>query len=373
MKRTIAAAALLLGFTMLAHAQQNNAASVPKQPAASSSGSLPAGHPDLAQIQKSATRPAITGTLGIRAVQGTANGPAVAGDAFTAEFYVQQQLLDRVEGKLDVNGTASISGIPLNLNPQALVKITHAGVEYQASGSAMDGSAPQAILEVPVYETTEKAPDWQVRMRHVMVEHGGEGLQVMEMLAIDNPSDRAWIGTPGKDGERATFSFALPVGAGQIKLVSGASEVRAELAGNTLSCLEPLPPGNTEYQVSYVLPVKEGRARLSVVCPVLVKRLLVFIPNDGTKVQAQGLEAGGIAGEEGSQKRFFQAAAVPAGREIDVEISGIPAENASSGGAASAIASGSIQAARIIAGAGALVIVLFGAALLLMKPRPKKA
>ncbi len=329
---------------------------------------LPAGHPDISQMKAPTTQQAINGTLSVRAIQGTKDGPAIGADPFVVEFYVQGQLLDKIEAKLDEHGTTSVGGVPLNLNPQPVVKVTHAGVEYQTVGQAMSGSTPVQELQVPVYETTDKAPDWKVRMRHVMVERAEGGLQVMEMLAVDNPTDRTWLGNPIADGKHAIYSLVLPASAQQIQLL-GEHGCCAKIDGTKLTNTMPLVPGTSQHQISYLLPANGGKAEITVSSPVSVDRLMVFVPDDGTSVAAEGLESGGSSDMGTGKTRFYKASAVPADKQVKLAISGIVATVAKN---TSTAASGSTHVAQIVAGLGAVVILLFGIAFLFMKA-PKKA
>jgi len=338
----------------------------PNQPATA----LPPGHPDISQsARKPSTQQAISGSVTVRAVQATEGGPAIGADDVTIEIYVQGQLLDKINSKLDEKGTATINGIPLNLIPQPIAKVVHAGVEYQTVGQTMDGSTPQQDLKVPVYEITDKAPDWQVRMRHVMLSRTEGGLQVMEMMAVDNPTDRAWSGNATPDGKRTTFSVNLPTGAKEIKLQGGWRESQTLIDGTKLTNLAPLSPGQTQYQLTYMLPADAGRAEVAIVSPTLVKTLMVFVPDDGTAVKAQGVELAGSNDMGTGKTRSYRATDVAAGQEVKLAISGItnPVQNTANSG------TDTTTIAQIVAGTGAAVILLIGVAFLFMKSAPKRA
>ena len=335
---------------------------------------LPAGHPDISQMLAEAKAPstqpgAISGTVTVKAVQSTANGPSAADDDVTLELYVRGQLLDRMEAKLDASGVAVFKSIPLSLAPQPLAKVKHAGVEYQTVGAALDGSAASTDLSVPVYESTEQAPTWQVRMRHVMVDPIEGGLQVTEMLAIDNPTDRAWLGTLGSNNRRTTFSLELPTDAVHPRLIDGQRECQTNLEGKTLTNLSPVAPGNTQYQLSYMVPVSGGKADLSIAAPALVKTLMVMVPDNGISVSAKGVELAGSTDMGTGKTRFYKGTDVAAGQVITVSLSGIvdPVQASAAGGKTA-----STSVAQIIAGIGAAIILLFGVAFLFIKPAPKK-
>jgi hypothetical protein len=66
--------------------------------------------------------------------------------------------------------------------------------------------------------------------------------------------------------------------------------------------------------------------------------------------------------------RYFKAATVPAGQEIKLTVSGSPTKTSGGQGAGPASGvSGSVQAAKAVAGVGGLLIILFGSAMMFRK------
>jgi hypothetical protein len=328
---------------------------------------LPAGHPDISAMLANgpSTQPqGGNGSMLIRAVQASQGGPAIGAEPFTVELYLRGQLFDKFAGKLDEKGTASVDGIPLRLNLEPVVKVTHGGAEYAAVGEILNPGVPRPVVQVAVYETTDKQPEWSVRMRHVMVERIAGGLQVMEMLAIDNPADRAWVGNQTADGKRTTFALSLPAEAQHVQ-VFGQHGSSARIEGNTLVNTGALVPGETQYQIVYQLPATDGKAEIAVKAPAAVKSLMVFLPDDGTTVKAQGVEAMGSSDMGKGKMRFYRGAELAAGQEVKIAISGIV--EALAAAPASSLASGSTHAAQIVAGAGAAVILLFGIVFVMLK------
>jgi hypothetical protein len=276
---------------------------------------LPAGHPAISG-QPAAAANAVSGTLVVQAVQSTSNGPKVAADHFSVEFYSQDQLLDSFAGTLDQNGAACIGGIPLPLAPHAVVKITHAGVAYEARSAVMTSRSPEAMLQIPVYETTDKAPAWQIDMQHVIVERLPGAIKVTELIAADNPSDRAWVGNP-------TIALSLPAHAEQVKLLSGFTNATTKIADGKLTSAGALTPGLTQYQLSFVLPESNGNVEISLIPPAPVQNLMILAPDDGTTIKSTGLTDGGVANMGRGKSRFFTAQNVQAGKELSLTISGI--------------------------------------------------
>jgi hypothetical protein len=102
---------------------------------------------------------------------------------------------------------------------------------------------------------------------------------------------------------------------------------------------------------------------IKVVAPATVQTMMLFVPDDGTIVKAQGLEPSGTADMGKGKTRFFKGASLAAGQEVAVAISGIYDPRPGSAGATA----NSTHAAQIVAGIGAAVILVFGVVFVLMK------
>jgi hypothetical protein len=327
---------------------------------------LPAGHPELPQRSASTTQPSVNGTLEIVASQKTENGPKVGREAFTVNLYVDSRLMEQVKGRFDDNGQAQITGVPLALGPVPIVKVIHGGVEYESIGEPFSPTTPSQRVEVPVYETTDSQPAWSIRMRHVMAENVGGELQVTEMIAIDNPIDRTWRGNGSGDTGRETFTLPLPSDATQVKLIGGFQDCCRLTDGNKVLSAAPIKPGVTQYQLSYTIPAKNGMAALDITAPAKTQNLMLFLPDDGTNVQASGLEFVSTSDMGTGAKRFYRAADRTAGDVISLKVSGIVAKRNTSS------MSDTSTVAQVIGGVGAGVVAVFAIAFLFIKA-PKKA
>jgi hypothetical protein len=341
---------------------------------------LPAGHPDISQMQAAqggkpaATQSTGNGSLTVRAVQATAGGVKVGQLPVVIEFRQGEQVLDKSDAKLDAQGTLRVDEIPLALGVTPVVRVTYNGVEYTATGSVIDVANADQQLQVQVYETTEDAPKWSVSMQHVMLEPSVDGVRVMEMLSITNPTDRAWIGKPSADNKRTTLTLALPQGAKDVQFSGGFHDCCVKVVEGKIVDSMALLPGTAQYRLVYTLPVSDGKAALALTTAAAVKHFMVFLPDDGSKVDAQGIGDVGVADMGGGKTRFFKAADLPAGADLKLSISGIKATASAYGKTTGGKAGGSAQTAKLVAGVGGLAIFLVGGMLVMFKaPRSRKA
>jgi hypothetical protein len=342
---------------------------------------MPAGHPDISKLKTSAsTQPVMIGSISVRAVQGTPSGPAIGELPVVVELYQGENAIDKREAKLAADGTATLDAIPVGLGVTPVVRVTYKGVDYTTTGGQMDGQHPEQQIQVPVFETTEEQPAWTVHMQHVMLQPTTEGVGVMEMLAIENPSDKSWLGKLGPDNKRTTLVFSLPPGAKDVQLVGGFHECCVKIEGEKIINSMAFVPGVSQYRIAYTLPVGAGKAEFSLTTAAPVKHLMIFVPDDRSTVSAEGIASGGSADMGNGKTRFYKAADLAAGAVVKLNLTGItaaptPAAAATElpAGHPAASANESGQAAKLVAGAGGLMIFVVGGFLVFLKaPKSSK-
>jgi hypothetical protein len=348
---------------------------------------LPAGHPAIAESNAPAsTQPAKLGSLVIQTKQGTAGGPAIGSDPATIEFFADGKSVGKFDTKLAADGTLRLNGVPVDQPLQPLVTITHAGVDYTGSADVMDAEHATQKVEVSLYETTDKAPAWSLKMRHVIVHSTPDAVEVMEMLAVDVPGDRAWLGTADGKGGHTSFTIALPTGAKDVKLLNGFHDCCTTSDGGKLTNNMAIVPGATQYALSYVVPATAGKADLTITAPAAVGHMMVFVPEDSTTVAVNGLNSiGAMPMDNGEQMRCYMATSLTPQQKVNVTISdlskGTPpkvsdaAPAAAGGGAmpAETPAKAGVGLPQRLAVGGAAVILVVGALVMFVVKSPKAA
>ena len=329
------------------------------------SPALPPGHPDLPDMAP-ASQPSSHGSITIRAIQGTGGAPAVAGQPATVELFHRDRIIRKLDVKLDDKGTTVLSGLPLSLPFRPLVSIGYQNVIYRATGGVMDTDHPNQDVDLVVYQATEQPPAWRLHMRHVIVTPSPDGLKVTEMLALTNPTDRTWLGTPDGQGGRTTLSIVMPAGAEHLELGGDLPQQYTKFQDGKLMNTLPMPPGDAQLELNYFIHGKDGQAKLNVTAPGLVKRMVLFVPAEGASVKVTGLEDGGIHDAQDGKMQMYKGADLAAGHETVVTAI-LPAATVPAAAASS-------DAPKIIAGIGILVVLVVGAVFIVWKmPRPAKA
>lgn len=346
-------------------------------------GKLPAGHPQIPGMGKNAnavptTQPQLP-TLFIEAQQGTAGAPAIGADPVTVEAYHNGEVVFKTASRLQADGKITVENIPVLVEFQPLVKVTHNGVDFITQGEVMDMQRTGQRIGVTVYETTDVAPEWRVKVRHVMVSPAGDGAVVMEMMNTENPSDRAYLGPSGADGKRAALSWPLPKGATDVQLMAGLRAGGATIVNDCIVSSDPMLPGATAIQFRYRVPAVDGKINLLIDPPAGIEKMMLFVPEDGSTLEAKGLESlGSKPNDRGGVTRYFKGQDIKAGVAAGVVLGNLPSvpkakatgEPPALAAAPSANIPGANKTPQIVGGLGAVIILFVGAAILL---KPKKA
>ncbi len=351
---------------------------------------MPQGHPDIpeghaempagpAGMPGHAPGTSALGSIAVKVTQGTQDGPAISGGRAVIRLYEQGRLIHTMHTELDATGMAILEGIPLGSVIQPVVAYEYAGATYESIGQPMGPSDPDRLIKLKVYETTDVEPQWRIAMRHVMAKRMDKHLHITEVWAINNPDDRSYVGVVDKSHEshdhakvedahnqgRTTLTLPLPAGAMHVQPGSGFSACCVRVEGGRIINTMPLLPGATEFRVDYLLPNEDGSFNLALTTPAATDHLMIFLPDDGSQVTAQGLETGDPfkAGEQ--QFRMYSAKQLEAGAAMSLVIEVGQAVMESITGAAGPTSQA--DTIKMIAGGGAGLLVLAGT-FVLLKP-----
>lgn len=343
-------------------------------PGAPDQTALPAGHPSMDMLTGAtpSTQPAVLGSLSIQVVPGTAGGVVTPEDAVTVVLYHRGSPIKTIDLKLDAAGKAVVPGVPVMPPVQALVSVKHGGLVQQVVSPEMNTEQPIQSIQMKVFETTEEQPAWTVAMQHLIVQwnQDGSGAKVTEMLSVNSPSDRAWLGNKVGDG-RVTMAVALPPQVDDVELGGSFDEDASKVADGKLVTGGAIFPGRSEYRITYTVAAKNGALDLPISAPAAVGNLIVFVPADDVQVTATGLTGGQPVDMGQGAVRMYRAQNLAPGSKALLSVTGIKPVGADPGAEAAAIKPSGFSARNVAMG-GAFLIALIGAGMMLMKKNQVK-
>ncbi|NPA90484.1 MAG: c-type cytochrome [Chloroflexi bacterium] len=163
------------------------------------------------------------------------------------------------------------------------------GVPYATDALVFLPGQTVITTTLQVAATTEEDPGIRAGRAHWFMDFDGETLTVGELIGIDNPGDRAYIGTPlpDRDGARAVIRWALPAGVMNLRLDGGKLGERFLLVNGELIDTLPLPPGRDVRRLllQYQLPIEHNQAVLAHPVSLPIDLLTVFIADRGEHIE----------------------------------------------------------------------------------------
>ena len=200
-----------------------------------------------------------------------------------------------------------------------LVSVTYAGVAYFTRPLHPGAAArPLSLETLAVYDTSSGAPPVELAQRHVIVRRpAADGSRhVMELLVLRNRGARTRI---APDTTRPVWQGPLPAGA--MELQAGESDVSTEAVyrrGDTVAVAAPVPPGEKQVVISYILP--PGRRRLDLMLDQPVERFNLLIEDSLAADGGGVLERLGTETSEGQAFQRFARNSLPAGTRLSIPL-----------------------------------------------------
>jgi hypothetical protein len=275
-------------------------------------------------------------------------------------------VIKTITSELDEHGVVVLENIPIGMGVLPVVRVEYAGVMYQQPGVQMDVNNRQQKIDVQCYEVTQDKPAWRMVMRHVMVGRDRQGLMVAEVVVINNPGERTWLGESGGPDKDATCIVPIPKAATNVSLGKGFydwSTTRYD-AGRLISRL-PLMPGSTELQFRYTIPVESGGASIDIAVENPIDQMMVVIPAEIETESVHGIAMGGSDSFGAQQVRYYRTSDLGAGDTVHMQLGGI--ESTQSAPMTIATTSSTATAMKVIVGIAAAAFVILAAGMLLKR------
>lgn len=239
---------------------------------------------------------------------------------------------DMTHAQSQPDGSFVFADVPFNASLQYAVMAIYDGVTYFSNTTPADMPSLQAVIDVPVYESTSDLANIQIDQMHVLFGIAEDGLEIKEIYAFSNIGDRTVknVYDLGND-QFATLQFPLPADADYIFFKPEDQDRFVKLSSG-FADVYPILPGTQSLQlmVSYLVPYS-GKRDYTYTAPLNIARINFLIP-DQVDVSLKG---SGLIGPEpmdlqsGGSYLVYSYTALNAGQTVSVSISGKTAEASS--------------------------------------------
>jgi hypothetical protein len=197
-----------------------------------------------------------------------------------------------------------------------IVSVTYDGIAYFSRPLHAFRATGDTAGVLAVFDTSSTEPPIELAQRHLVVRHPeNDGSHtVLELLVLRNAGSLTRI---APDTAHPVWQGLLPTGA--VELQVGESDVSSDAVyrrGDSIAVAAPIPPGDKQVVVSYVVPSSQARLTLRLNQPV--QRLDVFLEDSTSVVEGNALERVGNQSIEGQTFLRFSRSNAPAGTPIAV-------------------------------------------------------
>lgn len=180
--------------------------------------------------------------------------------------------------------------VAANPSERFLVQVPFQGVTY--SQSATFSSGERITADIEVFEAGAQPEDVTVQAQTIFLEPRSSHVRVNEFYSVRNHSQPPRTFAP----EGGSFRFALPGAVGDLQVSAGRAggvplrqQPQSTQTENVFAIAYALKPGETEVQVSYVLPLTGTSLDLRLPLSGPAQRRHIAVPKVGVQVEGEGL------------------------------------------------------------------------------------
>ncbi len=226
--------------------------------------------------------------------------------------------------KTDKDGAFSFPGLSLEKEKSYYVRATYKGVEYY-SRTVSFGDKKELLLDLSVYETTDKDTDISVKMHHVLMGLKEGILLIQEIMVLENSGNRVYVGSREVEpGKREVLRVSLPQKATALELLRGLMSCCIVQAEDGLIDTMDIKPGRKEIRFAYKVDYGSSRYELSKRLSAKTESIDFLIPDQGIKAKSDMLEFRGSMGNPGQRFLHLSGKDLAKGSRIVLELRGLP-------------------------------------------------
>ena len=221
----------------------------------------------------------------------------------------------------DDKGEAHFTGLDAKPTSGYLAEVEKDGTKYAGKPFRMPDNMGVLVV-VQVSPVTRDLSGLQIGQgSHFIIQVSDDAVQVVEVWRLVNSSAAAIV-VPGG------LHFPLPDAAVQANAGQQAPPTFS-VTGHDASWTGPLPPGDTELQVMFMMPFKDGQLEITQKTPVAFSETAIVTEKiDGFSISGDRLET-----EErelqGRKLTLYRGPGSPAGGQIHLVLTGLPHADAS--------------------------------------------
>lgn len=220
-------------------------------------------------------------------VRNDTTGAILAGAVVDLLVFEGTTLITQRRATADAEGVARFEGLPTDSSWAFVATTVHNEIPFESGLLQFEPQQTDLEAALPVYEPGARLEDLRIVRAHWVIGLSDtRTLDVGELYAFVNGSDRVYTGEMDANGHRVVLSFELPEGATNVGVEGDSEGMRFIQLGGRLVDTLPFPPGQRQVLLRYSLPVQDGAVTLGHPIPYPVDNLNLLAPDIGMRIDA---------------------------------------------------------------------------------------
>lgn len=276
--------------------------------------------------------------------------------------------------KSDANGKFVFSNLDTISTTRYFVTTNYGEVDYFSDLLVFESPLSTTLVaNFPIYESTEDASVVKVAQTHIVIGVQAPWLEIQQIIALENTSDRVYIGKPLAGPHRATLT--LPVLPKAIDVQFDDPNIgQTVLIGDTvLTYTLPIGPGRDQIVYQYAVPFTPPAYDFNLNLPFSTDKFGLYVLEvPDAKVESQQLKpVSNPMGNTPGAPQFISMAGenLQAGTTVQAKLSNLPTTTSSSGTAPTTAATDNTQTIGLVVLGFALVAAVALLAIPLVRRR----
>jgi hypothetical protein len=227
----------------------------------------------------------------------------------------------------DANGRFTFTNLDAITTTRYLAQANYTGVDYFSDLFRFDANQTTIPISMTVYETTTVPAVIKVNQTHLIFTVHTRAFEVQQIVAVENTSDRMYIGEALGGPHRATLTLPILADATNLTFDDPSVDSTTLRGDAVLTYTLPIGPGKDNIIYSYAVPFDPPTYEFSLELPYDTAKFGIFMPDVGAAIQSPQLSASfPMSGVVGTPNFVGGTAEkVAAGTTIKATFSNLPA------------------------------------------------
>ncbi len=218
-------------------------------------------------------------------VDGTKDAKFTASNGITITLYsapMGATSANSVTVKSDPDGKFTVGSLDTVTTTRYLVQANYSGVDYYSDVINFGIAQTTLPVSMTVYETTTDPKTIKVSQAHFVFDMSAGALNVLQIVAVSNDTDRAYIGQPGFGPHRITMSLPILPGATNVQFDNPNADETTLRGNGIMTYTMPIPPGGDQIVFNYALTYTAAAYPFNLTIPWDADKVRFLLPDNGS-------------------------------------------------------------------------------------------